>query len=196
MIMERVVKKASARMCFFVVLAFMASVLVSQGIALAALVDINSASVKELESLPGVGSAIAKKIVANRPYKSVDELTKAGLSKKAIDKLRPLVTVGAAAPAAAPAAAAPKAAGPKTVPAAAKAKTAAEKPAATKLAPGQKVNINAATMDQLIALPGIGPSKAQAIIDGRPYKTPEDIMKVKGIKGGTYNKIKDFITVQ
>ena len=194
--MERAMKKASARIFCFVVLAFLASVLISQGIALAAPVDINSASLKELESLPGVGSATAKKIVANRPYKSVDELTKAGLSKKAIDKLRPLVTVGAAAPAAAPAAAAPKAAVPKTVPAAAKAKTAAEKPAATKLAPGQKVNINAATMDQLIALPGIGPSKAQAIIDGRPYKTPEDIMKVKGIKGGTYNKIKDFITVQ
>lgn len=193
--MERVVKKASARMCFFVVLAFMASVLVSQGIALAALVDINSASVKELESLPGVGSAIAKKIVANRPYKSVDELTKAGLSKKAIDKLKPLVTVGAAA--AAPAAAAPAAAATKTAPMAEKAKAAAEKSAAaTKLAPGQKVNINTATKDQLIALPGIGPAKAQAIIDGRPYNAPEDIMKVKGIKGGIYNKIKDFITVK
>jgi competence protein ComEA len=195
MIMERVVKKASARMCFFVVLAFMASVLVSQGIALAALVDINSASVKELESLPGVGSAIAKKMVANRPYKSVDELTKAGLSKKAIDKLKPLVTVGAAA--AAPAAAAPAAAATKTAPMAEKAKAAAEKSAAaTKLAPGQKVNINTATKDQLIALPGIGPAKAQAIIDGRPYNAPEDIMKVKGIKGGIYNKIKDFITVK
>jgi competence protein ComEA len=195
MIMERVVKKASARMCFFVVLAFMASVLVSQGIALAALVDINSASVKELESLPGVGSAIAKKIVANRPYKSVDELTKAGLSKKAIDKLKPLVTVGAAA--AAPAAAAPAAAATKTAPMAEKAKAAAEKSAAaTKLAPGQKVNINTATKDQLIALPGIGPAKAQAIIDGRPYNATEDIMKVKGIKGGIYNKIKDFITVK
>ena len=47
-----------------------------------------------------------------------------------------------------------------------------------------------------MALPGIGPAKAQAIIDGRPYKTTEDIMKVKGIKQRLYDKIKGFITVQ
>ena len=38
-------------------------------------------------------------------------------------------------------------------------------------------------------------TEAQAIIDGRPYKTTEDVMKVKGIKEGTYGKIKDLITV-
>jgi competence protein ComEA len=38
--------------------------------------------------------------------------------------------------------------------------------------------------------------KAQAIIDGRPYQKIEDIMKVKGIKEGTFNKIKDYITVK
>ena len=65
-----------------------------------------------------------------------------------------------------------------------------------KLAPGQKVNINTATKEQLDALPGIGPVKAQAIIDGRPYKKTEDIMKVKGIKQGEFNKIKDVITVE
>ena len=50
------------------------------------------------------------------------------------------------------------------------------------------VNINTATKEQLDALPGIGPVKSQAIIDYRnangPFKTPEDIMKVKGIKEG------------
>jgi len=58
------------------------------------------------------------------------------------------------------------------------------------------VNINTASKDQLDALPEIGPVKAQAIIDGRPYKKTEDIMKVKGIKQGTFNKIKDSITVE
>ena len=47
----------------------------------------------------------------------------------------------------------------------------------------------------LDALPEIGPVKAQAIIDNRPYKKIEDIMKVKGIKEGTFGKIKDKITV-
>jgi hypothetical protein len=62
-------------------------------------IDINSASQAELEKLPGVGEATAKKIVAARPYQSVSDLSKAGVSKKTIDKITPLVSVGAAAPA-------------------------------------------------------------------------------------------------
>ena len=38
------------------------------------LVDINSASAAELDKLPGVGSARAQAIIANRPYKGKDEL--------------------------------------------------------------------------------------------------------------------------
>jgi hypothetical protein len=64
-------------------------------------IDINSATQAELEKLPGVGEATAKKIVAARPYQSVSDLSKAGVSKKTIDKITPLVSVGAAAPAAA-----------------------------------------------------------------------------------------------
>src|ERR1700757_2173963 len=71
----------------------------------AARVDLNSATEKELVALPGVGEATAKKIIAGRPYKTVDDLAKAGISKTTITKLTPLVTVGATEPAAAPAAA-------------------------------------------------------------------------------------------
>ena len=165
------------------------------------LVDLNKASEKELEALKGVGPATAKKIIENRPYKSVDELSKAGVSAKTIQDIKPFVTVGPAAPPAKPAKAEEKATTPEKIkPAKEKAapteKTQAAEKSVPKLAPGQKVNINTATKEKLEALPEIGPVKAQAIIDGRPYQKPEDIMKVKGIKEGTYNKIKDYITVK
>lgn len=61
------------------------------------------------------------------------------------------------------------------------------------------VNLNTATKEELDALPGIGPVKAQAIIDYRnangPFRTPEDVMKVRGIKEGEFGKIRDQISV-
>ena len=86
-------------------------------------------------------------------------------------------------------------AGPAAAPAKPAAAEKAKEPAA-KLAPGQKVNLNTASKEDLEKLPEIGPVKAQAIIDARPYKKAEDVMKVKGIKQGIFNKIKDSIVVQ
>jgi competence protein ComEA len=160
-------------------------------------VNVNTAETSELESLPGVGATIAKAIVAGRPWKSVDDLEKIrGLGRgPRFEVLRDLITVdgSSASSGSASKRAAMKARSARDV---LKSAAAPTSDSTTKLAPGQKVDINSAPKDLLDALPGIGPVKAQAIIDGRPYKTIEDIMKVKGIKEGEFAKIKDIITVK
>jgi competence protein ComEA len=176
------------------------------------LIDLNTASTKDLESIKGVGPATSKKIIEGRPYKSVDDLKKAGISDKLLESIKPFVKVGEAPVPGKIVAETKTVTQAKTVTPAKTAVTVPDKittptekvktssktttETSTKLAPGQKVNLNTATKEQIEALPGIGPVKAQAIIAGRPYKVPEDIMKVKGIKEGTFNKIKGSITVQ
>jgi competence protein ComEA len=149
-------------------------------------VDLNTAELTALEDLPGIGPAAAKAIVDGRPWKSVDELDKIrGLGKNRIAALRDLVTFGAE-----PASAAAEKASSVTA-----AKSSSTK-AMPKTQPGQKININTAAKEELDALPGIGPVKAEAIIEGRPFKTIEDIKNVKGIKDGEFSKIQDLITVK
>lgn len=63
-------------------------------------------------------------------------------------------------------------------------------------APGKRINLNTATLEELDALPGIGPSTAQRIIEGRPYATVEDLLRVKGIGQATFDKLKDLVTVK
>ena len=101
--------------------------------------DLNTATAAELTAIPGIGDATAKKIIASRPYSSVDDLKKAGLSQAQIDKIKANVTIGGAPVAAAPKpAAAPKAANtpvPATPAATSKAAKTPPQPAATP-APG------------------------------------------------------------
>lgn len=63
-----------------------------------------------------------------------------------------------------------------------------------------RVNINTATESELCSVNGIGASRAAAIVKYRQengsFASIEDIMKVSGIKEGTYEKIKDMITVK
>src|SRR5690242_13161110 len=55
--------------------------------------DLNTASEQELNNLPGISPATAKKIVAGRPYSSVSDLSRAGVSEQQIEQISPMVTV-------------------------------------------------------------------------------------------------------
>jgi len=61
------------------------------------------------------------------------------------------------------------------------------------------ININTATVKELMTLAGIGESKAKSIVEYREknglFKSVEDLLKVSGIKRGTLNKIMDDITI-
>ena len=63
-----------------------------------------------------------------------------------------------------------------------------------------KININTASVEQLMTLKGIGESRAKDIVDYRTrngsFKKTEDVMKVSGIKEAAYSKIKDDICVK
>jgi DNA uptake protein ComE-like DNA-binding protein len=114
----------------------------------AARVDLNSASQADLEALPGVGSATAKKIIAGRPFSSVQDLSRAGVSAATIDKLKPLVKAGRGSSAAAePAKETKTAAAPKEEKAAKAVKeTKSEvKAPASAAASGARVDLNTAS---------------------------------------------------
>jgi comEA protein len=61
------------------------------------------------------------------------------------------------------------------------------------------VNINSATETELVALPGIGPSKAHAIVEYRQsqggFKSIDDLQKVKGIGSATLEKLRTRVTL-
>ncbi len=93
---------------------------------------------------------------------------------------------------------------PTARPASAAATSAAPDPASARsggidLSGASLININTASAQELEALPAIGPVTARAIVDFRtangPFRSVEEIVKVKGIGDATLAKIKPLITV-
>lgn len=187
--------------------------------AKAAKVDINSADKSTLETLPGIGPTLAQNIIDGRPYKSAADLQKvSGMSKSKVSALKKHITFGTAMAKTKSSTTASKKKksteseetattsepNKESTGTAEKSSKASEAPTPTgsesgKLGAGETININTASAEDLERLPGVGPARSQAIVEYRtqngPFKSPEDIMNVKGIKSGEFAKIKDHIKV-
>jgi len=56
----------------------------------------------------------------------------------------------------------------------------------------EKIDINSATQEELKELPGLGPTLANEIIAARPFKSADDLRKLKGIGEKRYEKLRPF----
>ena len=155
--------------------------------AMANPVDINTAGVSELDSLPGIGPSKAQAIVTyrseNGPFGSISDLDNVpGIGAATLEGLREHVSLGDGT------AAAPVTAG------------SAPAPAAAPVPAGPRVNINAATASELQQMPGVGATKASAIVQDRttngPFASCNDLVRVTGIGPATVSTLADSCTVQ
>jgi len=173
------------RLLFFVL-----ALLVSP-LSLAAQVNVNTASAAELDSLPGIGPSKAQAIVTFReqqgPFSSVDSLVNVpGIGPATLLNIQALVTIdGSSAPPTPDAqsdqvepTAAPPASGPPTT----------------------SININTASASALQAFPGVGATKAAAIVADRdeqgPFTSCQDLTRVAGFGPATVANVAPLCTVK
>jgi competence protein ComEA len=146
-------------------------------------VNVNTASESDLTGLPGIGPAKAAAIVQyrsqNGPFKSLADLDAvSGIGPATLANITPMVVFSADG----------------TAPPAPPAQANTGKPAQ------DAININAADAVSLQSLPGIGPSKAAAILADRktngPFASCADLQRVRGVGTATVSSIATICTIK
>ena len=180
-----------ARAAFLSALAFAA---LAPAVAAAETVDVNSAGVAELVTLPGIGPVKAQRIVESRradgPFRSVEDLARVkGIGKATVAKLRPLVRTGKGGASPSGRVAGPKPGKPPEA-------RASAPPASVQEGVLRAVDLNTANEWALRSLPGVGPSTARAILADRkengPFASVDDLARVRGIGAKKVAKLRPF----
>ena len=118
----------------------------------AAQVDINGASERQLDALPGIGPVRAKAIIAGRPYADLQDLVaKKVLTQGVFDGAKDRMALA-------------------------------------------NINVSSAA-DMQRSLPGIGEVRSKAIVTGRPYAKPEDLVGKGVLTQDLFDKIKGLIVL-
>ena len=146
-------------------------------------IDPNTASAEELDRLPGVGPATAGRIVRERteggPFATVAELTRvSGIGPRSLERLRPHLRLAAGSR--------PRSAsGAELQSAGVRSGTARQLSGPAPLAsPAAVLDLNRATVEELVALPGVGPVIAERIVALRASRGRfADIAELRDVPG-------------
>ncbi len=173
--------------------------------------DLDRANAEELARLPRVGPALAARIVADReahgPFGSLEALDRVpGIGPTLLEAIRPYAAFSGR-----PQRPAADAGSPLMSPPVAPFDAPLIGPPVTALPPYRRggggagdgtaptVRLNTATEGELTQLPGIGPRLARAIVADRvargPFRTPDDLKRVRGIGDATLRALKGRIVV-
>ena len=179
----------------------------AQLLTLGLVIDLNRATAEDLDAIPGLGPALAQRIIdyrkAHGPFKKIDDLREvSGIGPQNLPKLKPYLGLGG-----------PEAIAPPDWEAA---MTAGKSVSGTHLesqegrlpgsksdiqpkTPGRVIDPNLSSQADLETLPGIGPVLAQRIINYRrahgPYKKIDDLRKVSGIGRKKLEKLRPYVVI-